>query len=225
LITGARRTAEELSRAFPGVAVRTSAGSEVLATVAAEPAIIIATPGAEPLAPGGYAAAVLLDGWALLGRASLLAGQEALRRWMNAVALVRPALAGGKVVVLADPAPVAVQALLRWDAATHAERDLAERAELRFPPTARIAALVGPADATADLLARVELPRGADVLGPVPIASDGPDPAEQRVRFLVRAPSAAGTALALALRAGLAERSARKDPGFVRLQLDPAELI
>src|SRR5262249_7621765 len=112
-----------------------------------------------------------------------------------------------------------------WNAATHAERDLAERAELRFPPTVRIAALVGPADAAEDLLTRVKLPRGADVLGPVPVASDGPDPVAQRVRFLVRAPSAAGTELALALRSCLAERSARKDHGFVRLQLDPAELI
>ncbi len=225
LITGARRTAEELSRAFPGVAVRTSTGAGVLATVPAEPAIVIATPGAEPLASGGYAAAILLDGWALLGRASLVAGQEALRRWMNAAALVRSAPEGGRVIVLADPAPAAVQALLRWDAATHAERDLAERAELRFPPTMRIAALTCPADATADLLAHVELPCGADVLGPVPVSPDSADPAQQRVRFLVRAPAQAGTALALALRAGLAERSARKDPGFVRLQLDPAELI
>jgi hypothetical protein len=63
------------------------------------------------------------------------------------------------------------------------------------------------------------------MLGPVPVASDDPDQAEQRVRFLIRAPAQAGTALALALRAGLAERSARKDPRFVRLQLDPAELI
>src|SRR5262249_6798217 len=118
LVTGARRTAEELSRAFPGVPVRTSTGSNALAEVVASPAVVIATPGAERVTRGGYAAAFLLAGWALLGRASLLAGQEALRRWMNAAALVRSAPAGGKVIVVADPAPAAVQALLRWDAAT-----------------------------------------------------------------------------------------------------------
>jgi primosomal protein N' (replication factor Y) len=42
---------------------------------------------------------------------------------------------------------------------------------------------------------------------------------------LVRAPSSAGTELAAALRAGLAARTARKEAGSVRLQLDPAELI
>ena len=99
LVTGAARTAEELGRAFPGVPVRTSGGQHVLATVPAEPALVIATPGAEPVAPGGYAAALLLDGWALLGRPSLRAAEEAMRRWLNAAALVRPA---GPVVVLAE---------------------------------------------------------------------------------------------------------------------------
>ncbi len=57
LVTGAARTAEELGRAFPGVPVRTSGGQHVLAAVPAEPALVIATPGAEPVAAGGYAAA------------------------------------------------------------------------------------------------------------------------------------------------------------------------
>ena len=51
-VTGERRTAEELSRAFPGVPVRTSSGPEVLAAVPDAPAIVIATPGAEPRARG-----------------------------------------------------------------------------------------------------------------------------------------------------------------------------
>ncbi len=95
LVTGAARTAEELGRAFPGVPVRTSGGPHVLATVPAEPALVIATPGAEPVTPEGYAAALLLDGWALLGRPSLRAAEEALRRWMNAAALVPAGRAGG----------------------------------------------------------------------------------------------------------------------------------
>ena len=39
--------------AFPGVPVRTSGGAAVLATVPPEPALVVATPGAEPRAPGG----------------------------------------------------------------------------------------------------------------------------------------------------------------------------
>jgi len=46
-----------------------------------------------------------------------------------------------------------------------------------------------------------------------------------QVRALVRAPRSASIPLAAALRAAQAVRSARKDPGPVRVQLDPAELI
>ncbi len=229
LVTGAARTAEELSRAFPGFAVLTSSGGEVLREVSGEPALVIATPGAEPLVSAGYAAAVLLDGWALLGRPSLRAAEEALRRWLNAAALVRPGPAGGKVVVLADPTVPAVQALVRWDPAAHARRELAERTELRFPPAVRMAALTGPADAVTEFLDGASLPPGSEVLGPVPLLvpsalAEG-EPVADAVRFLVRSPAPAGTKLAIALRSGLAERSAKKEPGPVRLQLDPAELI
>ena len=226
---GAGRTAEELGRAFPSVPVRTSGGDGVIAEVPGTPAVVVATPGAEPRAERGYQAAVLLDGWALLGRASLRAAEEALRRWMNAAALVRPSAAGGAVVVVAAAGLPAVQALIRWDPVTHAERELAERAELRFPPAVRMASLTGPKDAVAGLLAAAELPAAAEVLGPVPLAAEGnpdhPDQAGEQVRALIRLPRAGGSALAAALHAAQAVRSAHKDPGSVRLQLDPAELI
>ena len=135
----------------------------------AAPALVVATPGAEPRADGGYAAAVLLDGWVLLGRPSLRAAEEALRRWLNAAALVRPGTSGGAVAVVAEAALPAVQALIRWDPVTHAERELAEREALRFPPAVRMAAVSGPGRAVAELLAAAVLPPEADVLGPVPL--------------------------------------------------------
>jgi primosomal protein N' (replication factor Y) len=231
LVIGAGRTAEELGRAFPAASVRTSGGAEVIAEVGSEPAVIVATPGAEPRASGGYAAAVLLDGWALLGRASLRASEEALRRWLNAAALVRPAgpaADGGSVVVVAESTLAPVQALVRWDPVTQAERELAERRELRFPPAVRVAALTGPHRAVQDVIAGAELPAGAEVLGPVP-APDGRSDQQQgeaaAVRVLVRVDRRSGTALACALRAAQAIRTARKDSGVVRLQLDPPELL
>lgn len=75
-VVGARRTAEELGKAFPRIPVRTSGRDAVLASVPAEPALVISTPGAEPVAEGGYAAALLLDGWALLSRPDLRAGRR-----------------------------------------------------------------------------------------------------------------------------------------------------
>ena len=234
-VTGAARTAEELGRAFPGVPVRTSGGQHVLAEVPAEPALIIATPGAEPVAPDGYAAALLLDGWALLGRPSLRAAEETLRRWLNAAALVRPA---GPVVVLAEASLPAVQALLRWDPVGFAERELAERAELGFPPAVRMAAITGSPAAVSEFVGSAGLPARAEVLGPVPQGGSGgmsPLPGgyggglgrvvpPEESRALIRIPRADGLALARALHAAQAARSARKDGAAVRVQLDPAEV-
>jgi primosomal protein N' (replication factor Y) len=255
LVTGAGRTAEELGRAFPGTPVVVSGGATVVAAVPAAPALVVATPGAEPRADGGYAAAVLLDGWVLLARPSLRAAEEALRRWLNAAALVRPGASGGAVTVVAESGLPVVQALIRWDPVTHAERELAEREALRFPPAVRIAALSGPERAVAGFLAAAALPPEADVLGPIELDADaleqdrhkttvgagvaagvnesndfnvdsGADDAlGPQVRALVRVPRSASMPLAAALRAAQAVRSARKDPGPVRVQLDPAELI
>jgi primosomal protein N' (replication factor Y) (superfamily II helicase) len=215
VVVGAGRTAEELGRAFPGVAVRTSGGDHVLAEVADEPAVVVATPGAEPVCPGGYGAALLLDGWALLSRADLRAAEETLRRWANAAALVR---ADGTVVVGADAGVPAVQALVRWDPAGAASRELAERAELGFPPACRMASLTGAVSAVAELLAAAELPEGAQVVGPVPAGDDAE-------RVLVRVPRALGAELARRLKAAAAGRSARRSAEPVRIQLDPHELI
>ena len=235
LVTGAARTAEELGRAFPGVPVRTSGGQHVLATVPAEPALVIATPGAEPVAEEGYAAALLLDGWALLGRPSLRAAEEALRRWLNAAALVRPA---GPVVVLAEATLPVVQALIRWDPVTFSERELAERTELGFPPAVRMASVTGTPAAVAEFVAAARLPAQAEVLGPVEVEQGGSGgmgppriggdtgevapPGESRA--LIRIGRRDGLALARALHAAQATRSARKDGGAVRVQLDPAEV-
>ena len=215
VVVGAGRTAEELGRAFAGVPVRTSGGERVLAAVDGRPELVVATPGAEPVAAGGYGAALLLDGWALLGRADLRAGEETLRRWMAAAALVRP---GGVVVVGADAAVPTVQALVRWDPAGAAARELADRAELGFPPAVRMAALTGPAAAVAELLALTELPPEAAVIGPVPAA-------EGAERMLVRVPRPRGAALAAALKAAAAVRSARKATDPVRVTLDPRPLV
>jgi primosomal protein N' (replication factor Y) (superfamily II helicase) len=228
LVTGAARTAEELRRAFREVPVLTSGGNSVLASVGDDAAIVVATPGAEPVAASGYSAAVLLDGWALLGRASLRAAEEALRRWMNAAALVRPASVGGTVVVVADQGLPAVQALIRWDPATFASRELAARDELRFPPAARMAALTGAAQAVQAVLDTASLPAGAEILGPVPVPVPSHRDGQQEddiVRYLVRVPRSAGGQLAAALHAAQADRTARKEAGLLRVQLDPAALV
>lgn len=225
MVVGSKRTAEELGRAFSGVTVRTSGAQEVLATVPGGPALVVCTPGAEPVAEGGYGAALLLDGWALLGRQDLRAAEETLRRWMAAAALVRPASAGGRIVVGAEAGLAPVQALVRWDPAWLAGRELAERRELGFPPAVRMAAVEGAPDAVAALLDELSLPDSGEILGPVPLGEPDAEGRTDRERALIRVPRADGKALAAALAAAQAGRVARKETSPVRIQLDPLELI
>ncbi|WP_414636293.1 primosomal protein N' [Actinophytocola sp.] len=225
VLVGARRTAEELGRSFPDVPVLTSGASHVLSEVDGKAALVVATPGAEPVAAGGYGAALLLDGWALLGRADLRAAEEALRRWMAAAALVRPGAAGGRVVVLAESALAPVQALVRWDPAWHAAQELAARTELGFPPAVRMATVDGPPNAVAAFLDELSLPTSGEILGPVPLGGDHQAGDPERERALLRVARPDGRALAAALAATQAVRTARKELDPLRVQLDPLELI
>ncbi|MFQ6172637.1 primosome assembly protein PriA [Oryzobacter sp. R7] len=224
-VVGARRTAEELGRAFPGTPVERSGAGVVLETVPAGPRLVVATPGAEPVAPEGYAAALLLDAWALLERPSLMAGEEALRRWMAAAALVRPAAEGGRVVLAGAPTDVpvpAVEALVRWDPAWFASRELTERRELSLPPTARMAALTGSRAALDAAVGELTLPGSASVLGPLPhapAASGG----EPRWRLLVTVAPGDGPALTRELAALRARASARKEGDPVTVRVDPPD--
>ncbi|MFJ5985002.1 hypothetical protein [Lentzea sp. NPDC092896] len=217
-IIGARRTAEELGRAFPGIPVRTSGADEVLTKVPGRPSLVVATPGAEPVAEGGYGAVLLLDGWALLGRADLRAAEEALRRWMTAAGLVRPG--NGRVVVIADSSLTPVQALVRWDPVWHAATELAARTELGFPPAVRMATVDGTPDAVNAMLDELRLPPTGEVLGPVPLGDD-----ETKERALVRVARGEGRQLAAVLAEAQAVRTARKEQDLVRIKLDPLEVL
>ncbi|MPY10763.1 primosomal protein N' [Arthrobacter bussei] len=170
-VAGATRTAEELGRAFPGIPVISSAGDHIIDTVRDSPAVVVATPGAEPVAAGGYAAVILLDGNALLSRESLRAGEDALRRWFSAAALARPSSDGGTVVITGDD-DVALGHLVRWDPAGAASRELAERRELGLPPAVRYAVLTGTREALTHFLEDLELEGAARVVGPAPIPPD-----------------------------------------------------
>ncbi len=236
-ITGAERTAEEFGRAFRGVPVIGSSGAEVRDEVPGHASVVVATVGAEPRAPSGYGAALLLDGWSLLTRADLRAAEETLRRWMSAAALVRSAGEGGKVVVVADSGAAVVQALIRWDPVGHAQAELAGRREVRFPPAVRMAAVDAAPSTLGAFLDLADLPGSTERLGPVPLppgvrlpggsgrdgAADGEPPPDAE-RMLLRVPRRDGAALARALAVAQASFSAHRMPGTVRVQIDPVRV-
>jgi primosomal protein N' (replication factor Y) (superfamily II helicase) len=235
---GVLRTAEELGRAFPGKAVVTSSGQNVKAAVTDASALVVATVGAEPVAPGGYAAALLLDGDSLLRRENLRAGEDAVRRWFNAASLVRPATEGGIVVITADDT-AAVGALLRWDPAGYAQRELGLRAELQLPPAVRVAAVTGGSTAVGHFTAsatRLLAAEGVElrVAGPAPLLqtastqaagvhATGTDSVD--VRTLLFIPYAQAATVTRVLRAAKAAGAAKRTEDPVQLRLDGVDVL
>lgn len=210
---GAERTVEEIGRAFPGVPVVASHGGSRLIDVPAEPSVIVATPGAEPRAEGGYRAVLILDARTLLARPSLDVMEDASRRWFSAALLAAP---GEPVVITADNALPAVQALVRWDAPWLAARDLAERESAGLPPATRMAALVGSGDAIREVASRIRAPHR--LLGPLPDPTrTDPD----RQRGLVVVDRREGPALSRELAAITATRSAGGKAKPVHVHMDP----
>jgi primosomal protein N' (replication factor Y) len=222
-VVGESRTAEELGRAFPGARVVTSGGQQVRPSVPhTDRTIVVATTGAEPVVEGdprsapGYAAVVLLDTWLALARPSLRVREDALRRWMNAVALVAP---GGRALAVGDPSDDALQTLVRWAPATFVSRELDDRATAHLPPVSRLVTITGDPGAVSDALTVFAAPEHAEVLGPMPV-EDAP---EEQSRVVVRVPYAEGDALSAACRELNRVRSARRlDP--VRVRVDPTDL-
>ncbi len=208
-VIGQLRTAEEFAAAFSDRAIVTSGGDQVLSEIpAAENQLVLATPGAEPTVPHGYALVVLLDTWLMLGRDDVRVVEESYRRWFNALAL---AAYGASAVAVGDPSTL--QGLVRADPAGVAVRELAERAQTHLPPVGRLAAIDGPPQVV-EQLANGDWPSFVDVLGPVP-ADQGKE------RLILRVPRREGMALAKVLKDLAAERSAAKETG-VRIQIDPA---
>jgi primosomal protein N' (replication factor Y) len=186
---GAARTAEDLGRAFPGVKILIADGERHIRSVGADPALVIATRGAEPVAAGGYRAVLLLDGERMAARESLRVAEDCLRWWSNAVALA----ARGAPTYLVGVGGALASALSTWRHSAFARAELADRRRLRFPPAIRVATITGTLEAVASAVAAVKIP-SEDILGPV-------DTGPGTVRTILRFDYAAGTETAATLRA------------------------
>lgn len=204
--SGSERTADELGRAFAGTRVIVSDGAHPVSEVDGRPELVVATRGAEPLAPEGYRAVILLDGERMLLSEGLRVVEDCLRWWSNAAALAAP---GAPVHLVGVAGPVA-RALATWTQPAYARAELAERAPLRMPPAARIAALEGTPQAVDAAIAtlREDIPTldPTAVLGPtaVPLRDDA-----STVRALVRFDYPSGRIVAESLRSSVVGQALR----------------
>jgi primosomal protein N' (replication factor Y) len=196
--SGAGRTAEDLGRAFPGVRIIVADGERPILTVGAEPALVIATRGAEPVAAGGYRAVLLLDGESMIARESLRVAEDCLRWWSNAAALA----ARRAPIVLVGVGGALASAFVTWRQADFARGELADRRSLRFPPAVRVATVTGTVEAVAGAIATLDID-GSDILGPVDVEGGG-------VRTIVRFDYAHGAEIAGGLRSEVVRSAANR---------------
>jgi primosomal protein N' (replication factor Y) len=169
LSPGSEGTADELGRVFPGVRVIIADGNHSIQNVDASPALIIATPGAEPLAAGGYRAILLLDGERQRMRENLRVNEDVVRHWSNAAAFAAP----DAPVYLVGAGEELGAVLLEWNQPEFAKRELADRHALRLPPAVRVASVSGPLADVTQTCATVASIDGTRVLGPVGTGEGG----------------------------------------------------
>lgn len=233
---GSHRTAEELGRAFPGTGIIMSGSQDgITETVSSKPRLIVATPGSEPSAQGGYAAALILDARYLMGR-GLGAETQFIRRCARVIVRVR---ATGHVMIAGGVEPRIVSTLATWTMGRYSAELLAERRDLKLPPVARWFGVTGaPRDVRRLLaLSRIglgdqeeatghdidllssgvsHLAHGVDLLGPIPGRREG------EVTVYVRTSVDQAAELATVLRRSYRSYTATAVGQPLKLEADPS---
>ena len=204
---GVTRWVEQLGKSFPGVPIREITADDELKIINAKPAIVVATPGIEPISPVGYSAIVLIDCAAQLSRDSLRAPQDALRAWLNALAYLNP---NGSAVAVGVTSEVS-RALTLGEVDRTVSELLREREELGFPPAKRIMSATGSYESVTNLSKEVANLPGVKILG---IAEAQTTSIDRDFRLIVSFGYAQGAELAMLVRTFLAtldSKSLRKN--------------
>jgi primosomal protein N' (replication factor Y) len=210
---GVERIAEQLRGMAPGVGIAvSSSGTGILGDGAIDAGLVVATPGAVPAVPGGYAQAIVIDAGALVGP-GLDGEEDAIRLLLGAAANVRPRSDGGALVVVGNlPAPV-IRCVSTWSPSEWASEAYAERESLGLPPARRVIEIEG---SPAALRAGGEVPVGATTLAEHPGAREVSGGAGERVFLTARRDT---QAIVDALRALQIDRS-RSGHGDLRIRVD-----
>lgn len=227
-IIGVERTAEELGRGFPNVTIRQSSKDRgVIDVVESKPMLVIATPGAEPQATGGYELAIILDAHRFTDTPLLNAGVGALHAWISVASLTTK-----EVFILGSPLQAPAQAAVRWDPAGYAQRELTEWQSLGFPPLFTVITITGEKSDVVSFRNLLSLGPQVEVFGPVPISGklNAPQTDELGIavythssRLLLRTPVKHHTELTEAVRTAMRVKSAKRDGHPLKVQVNAVE--
>ena len=128
---GIERFAEEIGRSFPNQLVIQSTASDPRDSVTSEPALVISTPGTEPIAEKGYAAVVMLQVDRFLSSSASNGVERAYSNFFAASALISDA---GVIALVSDDGSPITSALTTWNPATISKREIEQRISLQLPP-------------------------------------------------------------------------------------------
>ena len=162
---GSTRTAAEIGRAFPGVQIVEATGESVVTKVDSSPKIVVATPGAEPVAEGGYAALVILDCDVALAKDSLKAREDAIRVWSNAISLTKQE---AHTAFIGMPSDLGMY-ISTWRLVELSQKELRERESLGFPPSKRMLSATGVKELVQAFTVQLDEIQDVQVLGSAPL--------------------------------------------------------
>ena len=128
---GIERFAEEIGRSFPNQVVIQSTAGDPRDAVSSDPALVISTPGVEPIAESGYAAVVILQVDRFLSSSSSNGVERAYSNFFAASSLIGET---GTIALVHDDGSPITSALTTWNPATISKREIEQRISLQLPP-------------------------------------------------------------------------------------------
>jgi len=128
---GIERFAEEVGRSFPNQVVIQSTASDPRDSVSSDPALVISTPGVEPISESGYAAVIMLQVDRFLSSSASNGVERAYSNFFAASALISDV---GVIALVSDDGSPITSALATWNPATISKREIEQRISLQLPP-------------------------------------------------------------------------------------------
>lgn len=161
---GSLRTASDLGKSFPGARVIESTGDSKTVSVDSPNTIVVSTPGAEPYATSGYKAVIILDSGAMLGRPTLMAREDAVRSWANAISKLRR----GGLALIPGLSGILARQFAVWDHMNIARDDYRERVQLQLPPAIRLGSIRADREVIGSISNELSAIEYLVLLGPTP---------------------------------------------------------
>jgi len=163
---GIERTAEEIGRAIPKIAILVSSGNKQISSVPSGRHIVVSTAGSEP--NGVYSSIVMLDGEKIFNRPSLRAEELAKFHWFS---LLSKASNSAEIFLSLPNHHPSVQCLLKGDSLANAASELSSRDKAKLPPFYRVAVVIGDKPEISKFAENLRNDKTYEITGPITIDS------------------------------------------------------